>query len=282
MNLNINYINHNLGYKTISEAVLSPYGTTFNIDNTINEFNLAIKPLSTLNTLWNEEQFSKTNLPKEIFTLNKAEIEFYSVNDSIRVLDMPIKFPGTEYKIPQELTHLISIIKKIASHEHIINSKINDYFCYLTIDRRIVKSGNTTRKSGIHVDGFQGARLGEKLPVDHSYIIYNNLPTIFYNQAFKVQKEWDKNCHNYFEGFEKQKSKSSEVTYPVNTVLLIDAYTLHEAPMVLEDTHRTFVRLSYTVREFDRLGNAHNHMFEYEWKMFPRDTQIGLICPNNF
>lgn len=278
MNKNlINYIEHDLGYKKISEAVLSQHGKCFSIDN--KSINYEPQYLETINTLWNEEEFSRINLPKILFSLNNEEISSYTNGGDIRVLDMPIKFPNSDYRIPEELVSIIPLIKKIATNEHSINPKIDDYYCYLTLDRRLVKAGNTTRKAGIHVDGFQGARLGEKLPVDHSYLLANVLPTLFYEQAFKVNNNWDKMCHNYFEGFAQQKVDGSVRTYPNNSVLLVDAYCLHEAPMVLEDTYRTFLRMSYTVREFDRLGNAHNGMFEYEWEMFPRDIQSTLICP---
>lgn len=275
----IKYKEHDLGYKKISEAIVSEEGVVF---NPLLKIDYPIKPLKNINTLWNEEEFSNINLPNVLFQLNQEEINLYSCEEMIRVLDMPIKFPGSNYRIPKELSHLSSLILKIVSHEHLINDQIDNYYCYLTLDKRIVTKGMTTRKSGIHVDGFQGARLGEKLPVDHSYIIANNNPTIFYNHEFKVNKSWDKNCHNYFEGFEKQKQENLAITYPNNTVLLMDAYCLHEAPLVEEELFRTFLRLSFTVREFDRLGNAHNPMFYYHWEMYPRDIQKTLICPLNF
>lgn len=277
---NISYIEHDLGYKKISEAVLSSYGESFTITQScMDNLGYTVQQLNNINQLWNESNFEKINLPHNLFSLDATEIAAYSTGKDIRILDMPIKFPGSDYKIPHELVALSPLIKKIVAHEHNINNDIDNYYCYLTLDRRLVRSGNTTRKSGIHVDGFQGARLGEKLPVDHSYILSNVLPTLFYNQPFKVEKEWDKSCHNYFEGFEKQKRENNVIAYLANTVLLMDAYCLHEAPVATIDTHRTFLRLSYTVREFDRLGNAHNHMFDYDWQMFPRDIQSTLLCP---
>jgi hypothetical protein len=269
---------HDLGYKTIAEALLSFEGISF----LPNELTYPAQYLDTIGSLWNEDQFEKINLPKNLYSLTQEEISLYTQTNDIRILDMPIKFPGTDYRLPKEVQFLKDIIKKAISHEHVINPNINDYYCYLTFDRRLVSKGKTTRKAGLHVDGFQGARLGDKLPIDHSYLLHSDLATLFYNQPFKVHNSWDKNCHNYFEGFEKQKLLSNVVTYPNNSWLLIDAYCLHEAPMVLEDTYRTFLRLSFTVREFDRLGNAHNPLFNYDWEMFPRDTQMTLTCPTKF
>jgi hypothetical protein len=43
------------------------------------------------------------------------------------------------------------------------------------------------------------------------------------------------------------------------------------------ETKRTWVRLSFEVRIFDRLGNTHNPMFAYDWPMVPRDIEsLGL------
>lgn len=42
---------------------------------------------------------------------------------------------------------------------------------------------------------------------------------------------------------------------------------------------RTFIRLSFEERIFDRLGNAHNPMFEYDWKMVPRDIEMLNLVP---
>lgn len=272
----MHYKTHDLGYKTISEAILSPTGTIFNITD---RSDFPLQPLDGIHTLWDESKFNRINLPKNLYQLNEAEISQYSTGEDIRVLDLPIKFPNTDYRLPQELVHLQNLVEKIAQHEHLTNPHFQDYYCYLTLDRRTVTKGKTTRKAGIHCDGFQGSRLGDKLPIDHSYLLYSDLPTLFFNQPFPVQDWWDKTCHNYFEGFQLQKIPGSTVTYPNNTLLLIDPYALHEAPMVSEDTHRTFLRLSYTVREFDRLGNAHNPLFDYQWNMHPRDTQMTLSCP---
>jgi hypothetical protein len=272
------YKTHHIEQKTIKEAILSNDGIIFKPQTNIYITN-SPKSRSRIHTLWNENEFDKINLPVVLFHLNNDEINMSSKLQDIRILDMPIRFPRSDYRIPHELESLTPLIQKIAFHEHCINQYVDDYYCYITLDRRLVKSGQNTRKAGIHVDGFQGARLEHLLPIDHSYLIYDTLPTIFFNQEFHIESWWDKNIHNYFEGFEQQKKEECSIQYPCNTVLLIDAYTLHEAPMAQVDTYRTFVRLTYTVREFDRLGNAHNPMFNYQWNMLPRNIQDTLIKP---
>lgn len=275
---NMQYKTHHYNHKKISEAILSRHGFHFS-DNFMETYHFEPKKPKFLNELWDESCFNEINLPEELFPLSQDEIGFFNKKIDMRVLDLPIKFPGTGYRVPIEMIDFLMLIKKVAFNEKRVNEKLDDYYCYLTVDRRLVKKGNNTRKGGIHVDGFQGARLKELLPIDHSYIAYSSEPTIFYNQKFKVMNNWDKNCHNFFNGFEAQIKEDSAITYPCHNMLVINAYTLHQAPIVEEDVYRTFFRMSYSVREFDRLGNAHNPLFNYNWKMVPRDTQENLICP---
>ncbi len=64
----------------------------------------------------------------------------------------------------------------------------------------------------------------------------------------------------------------------------MNAYSVHRGVDATVDTFRTWLRLSYEVREFDRLGNAHNPLFDYNWKMVERDIeQLGLTAfdPNS-
>lgn len=270
------YVEHKYNGKTIYEAVLSKENPVilnfFDVDKTCSI-------LKTFNTIWDCEQFNRINLPEMVHPLTSHKKDIFNSLTDMRILDMPIKFPGSNYRIPKEISALAPIIYDIAKNEFSGNKKVDDYYCYITIDSRDVLSGKTTRKAGLHVDGFQGARISPKLPVDHSYIVSNNNPTIFYNQAFKVGDDWDMSCHNYFEGFELQKDISKQIVYPDYSVLLMDAYCLHEAPIVTKAQKRVFFRMSYTVREFDRLGNAHNPLFDYDWQMVPRDIQSTLSCP---
>lgn len=270
----MNYIKHITPYKTISEAILSDNGVELYSTQPYNQ-----KQQYNISQYWNENNFNKINLPIIIGNLTQKEIELYTIKEDIRVLDTPVKFPHTDYKLPKELAHLQTIIQKIIDYENSINNDIDNYYCYLTIDRRLVTKNSHTRKEGIHVDGFQGSRLEQLYKADHSYIIHSNTPTLFYNQSFKVHNNWDKSCHNYFKGFEEQKIIANQLSFENHTILFIDAYTLHEAAIATEDIYRTFLRLSFTQREFDRLGNAHNPMFNYQWNMIPRDIQCELITP---
>ena len=56
-------------------------------------------------------------------------------------------------------------------------------YAYITIDQGLIEPGNTQRKGGAHVDGFQGARINPKNEINYSYIISNLTPTACYDQV---------------------------------------------------------------------------------------------------
>jgi hypothetical protein len=272
----LQYINHQYNGKVFPEALMSGEGVNILFPSK----QAPVEKMPFLNTLWDDKNFKNVNLPMQVGQLNTHEQHYFSYPNDLRVLDMPIKLAGSnQYKIPKEISQFLSIISKAACYEHAMNEKIEDYFCYITLDQKLVTKDTDTRKGGIHVDGFQGARIPQPLMLDHSYIIYDKFPTIFYNQEFEVLPGWDKTCHNYFEGFQEQAKKECQVTYSPYEILLINGYCLHEAPKAPTQEYRTFFRMSYTVREFDRLGNAHNPLFDYKWEMLPRNTQDSLVCP---
>lgn len=273
----LKYLKHHYNNKVFTEAILGKDGLNLLFPTKYDP----VEIMPYLNTLWNDNAFKEVNLPMQVGTLSDNEQLYFSCANDIRILDMPIKFAGSnQYKIPSELIQFFSTVSKVAQYEHAMNENIKDYFCYITIDQKLVPKDVDTRKGGIHVDGFQGARIEKPLPVDHSYIIYDKFPTLFYNQEFNVEPHWDKTCHNYFEGFQEQALSSNQVSYSPYEILLINAYCLHEAPKAPQEEYRTFFRMSYTVRKFDRLGNAHNPMFDYSWEMLPRNIQDKLVCPN--
>lgn len=60
--------------------------------------------------------------------------------------------------------------------------------------------------------------------------------------------------------------------------MMLDPYTLHAARpnLTLSPIRRTFVRIIFSTRIYDRIGNAHNPAFDYEWKMVPRNIDLSL------
>ncbi len=200
----------------------------------------------------------------------------FSSPKSIRILDMPVKFPGEDYRLPLDAVQFMATIQSVIDYEHSINSNADDCYAYLTVDQGYIEAGATQRKQGCHVDGFQGARVTKKLPINRSYVVSDMVPTAFYVQPFHVER-LDERYDNFFSEFDRQ-AQPERVWHPSPyDITLMDAYTVHKAETTPCPVYRTFLRLSYTMRIFDRLGNAHNPLFDYQWEMVSRDTQSELV-----
>lgn len=253
---------------------LVPYGYSIGLSKWREPIDTNDFIIKTVNSTFNKENFSTPHCPIVIGEiLNK---EKFSDIRHLRVLDCPIKFPGSnEYRIPTELNQFDDVIAKVASYEHAINPNIDQFYAYLTIDQMYVDENSYHRKPGCHCDGFQGARVNPKRLVNRSYIAYDRVPTVFYNQAFETE-HLDEAKHDFFSSFDDQANQSAELRYDPYCLLLTGAYTVHRSDKVDYPIYRTFFRLLYDVRVFDRFGNTHNPMFDYHWNMTTRHTRDKL------
>jgi len=138
-----------------------------------------------------------------------------------------------------------------------------------------MSAGETLREAPCHVDGFQGARWNPKTLINHTYSFSEVLPTTYYIQPFDFA-QLDEAKHDFFWEMNRQVALTNSLYawQPKNgAITLMDVYTVHRGTESPYQQPRTFVRLSFEVRIFDRLGNAHNPMFDYHWEMVPRDIE---------
>lgn len=211
------------------------------------------------------------HLPYDINKLNGVNVPIptdiragFPRRNNRMILDMPIKFPkSAEYRVPNELSGFMALIWLIADFGG------SDEYCYLTID----ESGES-RTGGCHVDGFQGSRVTKPTLADYSFIGVDACPPDFFNTSFDV-RGLDKNVHNYFKAFDNRATATATIHYPVENILEMSCYTVHRAAEVAQP--RTFFRMTYSARKFDRLGNTHNPMFDYDWNMEHRNVAESLI-----
>lgn len=232
--------------------------------------------IKTVNRPFDTKMFSVPHTPIVISDVSN-ELKFSRKND-LRILDMPIKFPGSsEYRIPKELTQFDEVISKIASFEAHINPSLTEcYHAYITVDQGEVPANTFHRKPGCHVDGFQGVRYKLKRPVTRSYIIFDCISPVFYAQKFRTD-HLDEAKHNFFLSFDEQAEQMYGMTFDPYTIILMNSYTVHQSDMDSIPHYRTFFRLSFDTRKYDRFGNTHNPCFRYNWNMVTRATQTALV-----
>jgi hypothetical protein len=219
--------------------------------------------LKSIHTMWDLAQFHTARRPWIVGSLPAGELHGLP-----SVVDMPVKFPGNEYRFPKELHALYAVLRPLLDIEKSINERVEEYYAYVTLDTRSVRCGTTQRMPRPHVDGFQGTRINPKQPIEHHYVFYDSIPTEFHWQSFSLDN-FD-HSRDVWDALSAQVMPEKTIFFPPNAVAFIDAYTVHSAVPAACDQSRVFVRLSYSVRQLDRLGNTHNPMFDYDWKMVER------------
>jgi hypothetical protein len=240
--------------------------------------------IATLNQPFDLAHFKQARQPLSLGVLAPEEIAILANPQPgvPRTLDLPIKFPGSDYRIPRALRPYASIIKRAADFEAAINGKcLDEYYCYLTVDCGWVEPGILQREAPCHVDGFQGARWRPKVRGNHSYTVSNAVPTAYYVQPFDFDL-LDDERHNFFWEMNRQVAltNSQFEWLPGNgEMTLMDCYCVHRGTPAPVRIFRTFVRISFEARIFDRLGNAHNPLFAYDWPMVKRDIEdLNLVA----
>jgi hypothetical protein len=240
--------------------------------------------LRDVHSLWDPRRFLEPRRPVSLGLLGADELAVFTAPGAVRVLDLPIKMPDCdEYRLPRALAQFAGVVQRIIDVEHAINPQHADYHAYLTIDQRPVTPGTLHREAPCHVDGFQGARWHPRCRVNHSYTVSDVLPTAYYPQAFDFAG-LDERVHDYFWEMNAQVADTAEAhrwqPRPAELTLM-DAYCVHRGVEAEAPTERTWLRLSFEERRrvFDRLGNAHNPLFEYAWEMVERDIeQLHLVA----
>lgn len=193
-----------------------------------------------------------------------------------RCLDMPIRLSGSlDYRLPVDWQALAPTLEHIIAVEHEHNPSWQDYNCYITVDSKTVTTGEQQRHGGLHVDGFQGERIAEKTKITRNYVATTNGGTQFWNQRFIVA---DPAKFNVFKGFDLQVDGEPFIAEP-DTFYFMDAYTVHESGFAAFDGLRSFLRVTFDLKEFDRLGNTHNPSLAYSWPMVARTAQDEVIEP---
>ncbi len=240
--------------------------------------------LRAIDRTWDLAEFSIPRRPVSLGVLTADELAALTRPGVTRVLDLPIKFPdGDDYRLPRALAQVAPTLQRIIDVEHAVNPSPAEYFAYLTIDQGWIEPASLHREAPCHVDGFQGARWHPRCRTNHSYTVSDVLPTAYYVQPFELTA-LDERVHDFFWEMNAQVADTAEAhrwqPRPAELTLM-DCYSVHRGVAADTRTFRTWLRLSFEERRrvFDRLGNAHNPLFDYAWPMVERDIEaLGLVA----
>ncbi len=235
-----------------------------------------------LDRVFDYAEFSKPRHPPVSigFLQNTSDFDCPFPADSLQAQDMPIAFPGGiyEYRIPSLYMKLEEPIRLIANAWHAIQPHPERYYAYLSISHGLVPPWQSLRRPSIHCDGFQSARVEPKQLGEYAFVASNALPTIFYIESFDTS-ELDPAKDDFFVHYSKITSKRPKDCQRPYEISMMDPYCLHAAVINATDEAvlRTFIRIQYSTRIYDRVGNAHNPAFDYQWEMVRREAQLDLI-----
>ncbi|MEA2195610.1 MAG: hypothetical protein QOG42_2044 [Solirubrobacteraceae bacterium] len=220
--------------------------------------------LDDVGRVWDPQRYAVARGPIRLGRLRDRAR--FSRTPAANVSNVPVKFPGTGYRIPAELTGVTELLQSCIDCEHAMNPGVADCYAYLTVDRGLIPAGYAQRGFDIHADFLQGTRLARKHIVDHGYLCTDRDPPRFFVQPFELSVE-DVAGDAYNAAFARQARAECAAGVAPYDVVLFDAYCVHGAVAATRTATRTFVRFFYSVAIYDRFGDTHNALFDYRWKM---------------
>jgi hypothetical protein len=223
--------------------------------------------LDDLGTIWDTDRFAVPRVPVSVGRLQDERV--FSRLKTPRVSNIPVKFPGSDYRIPREVRCVAEALQVAIDCEHAINPDVDDYYAYLTVDRDVIMEGYAQRGTDVHADWLQGTRYETKRPIDHGYLVVDRDPPLFFDHPFTFTAE-DIATDAYISVFNEQARYDRTVSSEPYEVVLFDAYSVHAAVPASETKLRTFMRLFYSVSVYDRAGDTRNALFDYDWAMETR------------
>jgi hypothetical protein len=227
--------------------------------------------LDDMGTIWDPERFAVPRTPVSVGRLEGQAQKIFSRLKTPRVSNMPIKFPGSDYRVPREVRCAAEALQIAIGCEHAINPDVEDYYAYLTVDRDVITEGYAQRGTDVHADWLQGTRYATKREIDHGYLVVDRDPPLFFDHPFTFTAE-DIATDAYISVFNEQADYDRTATCDPYEVVLFDAYSVHAAVPAGATELRTFMRLFYSVSVYDRAGDTRNALFDYDWAM---DTRHG-------
>ncbi len=220
--------------------------------------------------------------PRAPIVVGKGDLS--SVPYPIDIHNLPIKFPNTRYRVPNELGCIADILATCVSTEESINPAHAEYYAYLSLERSWVDKGRAQRTPVIHSDGLQGPRVQPKVRTEHMYQVVDGYPPRFFVHPFDMTGI-DVDVHDLDQVYTTQADDNATVACAPGDIALFDSYCLHQARTAPASGIRGFLRLTFADprRQFNRQGNTINKLFEKEyategWEFQVRD-KLALAAP---
>ena len=189
---------------------------------------------------------------------------------------LPIKLNNSSLLEMEDRMLPFELIVKLAINDFIGEFGYNEYlqnYVYITL-KCGYQAECTFNRKGYHSDGF--------LTDDINYIWSDRKPTIFNDSKYDLTLDDEVSLKE----MEDQSLKENEKTYPMNTLLRLDQYSIHKVNESSEFVFRKFLKISFSKDKYDLEGNSINRGLDYRWKYKQRkfnrnipQTKVGYEDP---
>ena len=134
-----------------------------------------------INTRWDYAKFAEARHEPVVIGRVEDEARYMQPPVLAHLEDTPIKFPGSDYRIPRELEQYAEVICKVADYWARINpDEGDDYYCYVSLTAGAVPPETAQRAQfrHTHCDGFQSSTHPDfPHKVDVFFSVFNTAPT---------------------------------------------------------------------------------------------------------
>lgn len=241
---------------------------------------------------WSPDGFKQGSWPSVVGMLTEPDVFSQRGPEPIRVLDMCIKMPDTNWTFPPYIRQFSEAITKAIYFEKPLfenSTGMELQYCYITIDQKPVPPYRTQRRPGWHSDAYVVDKQGQQVDiiaenahlfpwetewVERTYVVCDALPTLFAFGPWELPPN-PNDCDAVLKAFDVQARRMNKIEATPYVLYCLDPYCVHTAQSNLSDRtiDRTFIKIQFSAKRYNRVGNTINPDLSYKgWEWVERDA----------
>lgn len=147
---------------------------------------------------------------------------------------------------------------------------LSNPYVYITARRGFATPGNPLNRPGWHCDDFGGT--------DLNYTWCDRFPTRYLTAPKGLidmstdDAESMVQMKNLYDNYVYHPTSPIALRHvPLNTIMRLSPYVIHDTPLIYEGGMRSFFKISVSTHRYNLIGNSRNHLLNYDWPMVSRD-----------
>jgi len=178
---------------------------------------------------------------------------------------LPIKLKYGKITVEKRLHPFLELI--YACEEDFLKdhgwSYYDNHYIYLTAKNLYQKESRGFNRRGWHSDSYKDN--------DTIYLWSNVQPTVFNSTKLTLSKDDELALKE----IENKIDEKNNITYPDNSLIKLDQFCIHRVGEIIPGI-RCFLKLVFSKNKFNLIGNSHNYLLDYKWKMYPRQERRNV------